>query len=300
MYKNPELSATAKTLKKELAKFGADITHAQALEIVARVEGARTLHVAQSKSKQPIELLAAAKAQAASVLFETLGRYAENVDGLLSEITSAFERAGRIGPRGVEARMREIFETENSPKVSILFNTHRTEQLPHVYSQLVTQLAKSLAASAKVEELHFRQQSELHRGRVVDWAITGDPEEDADLQPHQFEEFEVRIQRDFQQFYFDVAPPHADTAELEGKPQMTLFVEINDGLPCVHMSNALYGDQVLTVFFTTDGLYLRPDSNCLEISHKAPDGELASLDQRQAIDGPVSPNRRFISTKSHN
>ena len=53
MYKNPELSSKARILARELKAMGMDIKHTQALELLAKTEGARTLHVHQATDPAP-------------------------------------------------------------------------------------------------------------------------------------------------------------------------------------------------------------------------------------------------------
>jgi hypothetical protein len=49
MHKNPELSSMAKILSQELKGQGFELKHTQALELVAKMHGARNLHVHQSE-----------------------------------------------------------------------------------------------------------------------------------------------------------------------------------------------------------------------------------------------------------
>ena len=53
MYKNPELSSKARVLARELKAMGLEVKHTQALELLAKTEGARTLHVHQAVDPAP-------------------------------------------------------------------------------------------------------------------------------------------------------------------------------------------------------------------------------------------------------
>lgn len=55
MYKNPELSSRARILARELKAMGVEIRHTQALDLLAKTEGARNLHVHQAVVASPEE-----------------------------------------------------------------------------------------------------------------------------------------------------------------------------------------------------------------------------------------------------
>ena len=116
--------------------------------------------------------------------------------------------------------------------------------------------------------------------------------------------YELELKRSGYQLYVDIAPAHGAPEELNGVPQMSLFVEVNEGVPCVHISNALFGDQVLTVFALEDGLYLRPDATDLWIRTGIPTpGATPGLARRAAEEteppfgGRSAMNHAFIVTK---
>lgn len=76
MNRDPDFSAQAKRLKVELAQLGVEMSHAQSMELLARTQGARTLHVAKARNhKQGFELSPLAERLAASVVFQSLGSY---------------------------------------------------------------------------------------------------------------------------------------------------------------------------------------------------------------------------------
>lgn len=55
MYKNPELSSMAKILAQELKGQGFELKHTQALELVAKMHGARNLHVHHAELDKVVE-----------------------------------------------------------------------------------------------------------------------------------------------------------------------------------------------------------------------------------------------------
>lgn len=261
MYKNPQLSSAAKVLKAELAARGLEVALSQAMEICARIAGDRTLHVAQAKKNAPVSVDSLVLAQASALMFTTLGRYKGNVRGLMASIRAGFALQDQ-GSRAVEAAMGKIFDTANAPKVSPLYEYSQLEALPDVFDSLLKCLEDSLCEEARAPASEPRE-NVVYEALAYDWrAVEG--EDLAELPAHQQGGYDVKLSTHIgQQLTLDITPAGVDLLnEPKGKhPQMTLFVEINKGIPCVHISNDVFGDMVLSVFSTKDGLYLRPESN---------------------------------------
>lgn len=196
MYKNPELTEKAKRLRTVLASLNLPLSHAQALEACSRLEGARTLHVAQA------------------------------------------------------SKPAKAAEPEDAP---------------------------------------------LFQGPMLDWTVHDN--DGNDIPEHRQARYEVKVQRSQSQFFVDITPEGLTPDDLSGQHQMSLFIEVNEGLPCVHITNDVLGDQVLTVFATNDGLYLRPDSSDLAIRTGVLNSELepslSELHMRETA-GLPSFNRAFI------
>lgn len=299
MYKNPELSAQAKNLRAALGALGHAVTHAQSLELMARAQGSKTLHVAQAtKAKQGLDIALLAEQQAAALMFNHLGRYAGNVRGLLESISAGFALEESEGSRAVEAAMCDIFEQDDSPEVTDTFDVFRLSELPAQFERLVARLQASLvkASGAPAPQGH---EHALYRGPLLDWRVM-EGEDLAELPESHRTRYELDIKRSGHQVYVDIAVPHASPDELEGTDQMSLFIEVNNGRPCVHISNDRYGDQVLTVLATRDGLYLRPDSTDLHICMGAcPDDTALAAVQADEHIGPRLPmNHAFIITRN--
>lgn len=278
MYNDPKLSAQAKRLRTELLAFEAPLTHAQCLEVLARLNGERTLHVAQAKNNAPVDIPTLALKQAAALVFNTLGRFDGQVTGLIESIRAAFELES-VSSRDVEAAVAEIFEADNAPKVSALFDAHLLEDLPALFDATVEKLTRVLTQQAKAPAPGEKSDEACVLDTTVyDWRVS-DGETLSDLPEDHQQAYSLKVVRMGHQLTVDVVPKHATDDQLrEGTlNQMGLFIEINDGRPCVHMSNFVLGDQVLSVFFTPDGLYLRPESDDLSISHGRPDAASLQL-----------------------
>lgn len=264
MYKDPQLSDQARRLRDELGRFGSSLSHAQALEVVAKMEGARTLHVAQARKNAGVRIADVARAQAQATMFETLGRFEGKLDTLLEQLRlfSVLDDA-----REVDELFGSIFRSGNGPVLASGFTSLRADDIPEEFDKLVQRLSGVLTAAAKAPAQ--QEPSPLYEGPMLDWALAGG--EDDLTEAQRKARYEVKLQRSGHQFFVDIAPPHKEPDETEGKPQMSLYVEVNHGVPCVHISNDLYGDQVLTVFATEDGLYLRPDAGDLWVRTGVPD-----------------------------
>jgi hypothetical protein len=293
MYKNPQLSDTAKRLRTELNNFGCTVTHAQALEIAARLEGARTLHVAQAKKNAGVKIASVAKAQAQAVMFESLGAYVGRVDTLMAEL----DTLPHLTARDADELYRRIFRREN-PVVLRSSEDVRADDIPVEFAKLVQRLQDVLVAQAQAPQP--QESDPLYEGPMLDWRVLEDDDAPAYCRE---QAYRVVVKRSGHQFYVDIAPPHESPEDLDGKPQLSLFIEVNNGLPCVHMGNHLFNDQVLTVFSTQDGLYLRPDANDLFIRTGVPGEELPGLQAQyeRETEGPFSAraamNHAFIAAQ---
>lgn len=203
--------------------------------------------------------------QAISLTFTRLGRFEGNVHGLLDEIDNAFALEPQKGSRGVDAALHELFETGDAPVVRQLFIEVRLEDLPATFraleSTLLAQLNEMLTPQACGELLSTLAQATpepipMFTSTIQDWRIREGSEELVPVDMRQ--EFALTIVRgSMDQLYVDIEPKSPVNPDLEGERVLGLCVEIQDGRPCVHISNSIEGDSVLAVFATPDGLYLR-------------------------------------------
>lgn len=255
----------ARKLHKALIALNPEVspalTYAQTLEALSRSQGNRTLHVYKAQKPVVVEgkpLMDAARRMATRMFFTELGKWVGKELELLYELDAAFQQEENKGSRFIEARVYELTE-ESFVIVTPAYEHLRVNEWKPAYESLVVGLAEGLAAEANLEPGDC-EPATLLKGLARDWRVSeGELSED---EP-EAEPFEVTVARSApgDQFYVDFVRPHHTGDQLEGTPQLSLFIEVNNGLPCVHMTNDSFGDQVLTVFFTKDGLYLRPDNN---------------------------------------
>jgi hypothetical protein len=273
MYKDPQLSDAAKRLRSVLSDFKLKLTHAQALEVCSRLEGSRTLHVAHARKNAGVSVAAAAYEQACVVMFDSLGPFEGRVDELLQRLEALRVETDAAE---VDRQYRAIFKCEHPVALSAGFDHLSAEDVPAAFAALVGRLNKKLNELAKPSKEQAR--SPLFQGPMLHW-MAHSADEVEELKPHRKVRYEVKIERSVSQFYVDIAPEHASPDDLTGQHQMGLFIEVNEGLPCVHITNDVFGDQVLTVFATKDGLYLRPDGQEFSIRTGVPGESHPSLDE---------------------
>lgn len=256
MHKTPELSQMAKVLAEELGERGVQLKHTQAMSMVARMLGARTLQVAQAHSEYSagVRARAVALAQASRLMFASLGRF-ENGYDVIAAIRAGFALADEHGSRAVETAMAQLFERADSPVVSEAFAPYRLDELPQLFETMVERLAATLRPDAPAAP---GQVETLYCGEMLDWRVS-EGTKPGELPEGHRGRFEVKVQRHGQQFLLEIARAHVRPEDIEGTDQLSLWVEINEGRPCVHLTNEVYGDMLLSVFATRDGLVLRPD-----------------------------------------
>ena len=301
MYKDPQLSSLAKRLREELASRGAQLTQVQALEVLARLSGAKTLHVAHARHNAAVSIEGTALAQASDLMFESLGRFEGNVRGLLASITSAYALERTQGSRAVEQAVAALFEHQNAPVVSALYQGFRLDELPALFDAGVARLTDSLERQVRATQRSQGSADNLvYQGTVRDWRLS-DGAVLSELPEHHRQLFDLKVaQNPGYQMFVDITPAGLLPDECEGKQMMSLFIEINEGRPCVHMSNASSGEQVLTVFFTEDGLYLRPDNSDARILAGVPSAPALAL-LSQELEDPSTyrqTNTAFVESRS--
>jgi len=105
--------------------------------------------------------------------------------------------------------------------------------------------------------------------RIVDWAI--DANKTAllkfreDIPAHRKGVYRMEMFDHGNQFRAVIAPRHRTPEEFDAKKLncLDLSFEVNEGVPCVHITNDTYGDMVLSIFGTNEGLLVRRQSDTL-------------------------------------
>lgn len=286
-----QMKNMARTLHAELSSFAQDLTYCQVLEALSRAQGSRTLHVYQAKKPVELEgrpLKDAARRMAARLFFKSLGSWAGKHTELLHELDQAFAAQDEKGGRFVEARVHELTQQKGPVEVKPAFEHLRHDEWKTQFESLVQELTESLAQEAGVSPFGH-EVGTLHKGLMRDWRVG---EGELDSSAPEAAPFEVTVGRNYnsQQFYVDITRPGLQKAGLEGTPQLSLFIEVNQGVPCVHLTNEVYADQLLSVFATQDGLYIRPDAPAEDVFLRGTPA-LESLAKLHEANGPHPLNK---------
>lgn len=101
-------------------------------------------------------------------------------------------------------------------------------------------------------------ESVVLRKTIQRWDVNGVEEKALPNEP----QYNVVIKDAGSQIYIDVMPAGVRTDDvdaIENFPQMSISLEINNGLPCIHLYGDIYGDLAQTIFAEPNGkLGVRP------------------------------------------
>lgn len=244
----------AKKAQQTLNNFGVNATYAQCLELLARLGGARTLHVKQARALEENAHKMAAR-QASDLMFKTFGAYPKaNAVDVIGAIEEAFALESK-GSRYVEAAMLELF-FEGGVELRSPYDLLMSKELPNAYRSLYKNLLESInkAASTPSHELN------LFQGTVRDWSVSDDPEQDKD--PLMLSTYALSVKKSDTAVFVTLHQAGTDPIEEEDSlhAELGLIIEINNGLPCMHIATAEFGDVELSVFSTKEGIFMEPGS----------------------------------------
>jgi hypothetical protein len=127
-------------------------------------------------------------------------------------------------------------------------------------------------AKTLLEKLAGADRTVLHSATLRDWTVSeGCAESDAQREAR----YDLVLERvSPHQYSFQVVPSGKDSSE--GSPAFDGFIEISHGVPALHLSNDPFGDCLLSVFATQEGLLVRGD-NCQASTYVSDGTALAEL-----------------------
>lgn len=120
-------------------------------------------------------------------------------------------------------------------------------------------LGLSLGSHAKTSGKEPSTHRLLFRQTMKDWMAEaeGDSAVSPDKQQHYIMEVAQSMRPEKQSaITVTITPENGDC-----RPAVMLFIEINQGLPCVHLSNEEYADNLLHIFSTREGFAVVPDND---------------------------------------
>ncbi|MCC5612647.1 hypothetical protein LC612_39645 [Nostoc sp. CHAB 5834] len=240
------LNQFAKTLQTALAAMGFNASHAQSLELVARMMGARTLHVEQAKpAVSAAQQLQAAVARATAVAFDSLGAYEGKVFELLSRLESSFKKESS---RDIEAAVHQLMGPASGVKLSPLMDNLMLKDVPNAFSDLVERLVRA-EAPAKHPLDHV-----IFQGKAQDWRV----KEGVELPKAHETVYDMKISHDNGQVVVEMVPEGEDPNTETPGAHLVAFIEVNHGVPSLTFANNNGADSLASVFFTKDGVLLQP------------------------------------------
>lgn len=126
----------------------------------------------------------------------------------------------------------------------------------------------------------------VYHGIQRDWGLESFTETPAQAPPHLRTPYQVRVERSGEQIWVIVAPAGLDMERLNvaRAPMAAVCLEINEGLPCLHVTNDPVGDMIASIFLFEEGAIFVPHADRVrDISDVPSDSEAA---------------RRVIATKT--
>jgi hypothetical protein len=110
----------------------------------------------------------------------------------------------------------------------------------------------------------------VFRSPMIDWEW--DENQDADLEfipERRRGQFEIVLEDYRPQFRVSIRPVGLDLDNYHGKPILDLLLEINDGVPCAHLTNDPAGEMLMSVFSSSAGIVARNEEGNLVRLEKA-------------------------------
>lgn len=96
-----------------------------------------------------------------------------------------------------------------------------------------------------------------YEGLIYDWRLGANGDNDIDYMPdHHRTPYKIEISNNgphSSQFLLRMAPEHDSPDDIDGRPQIDIFVEINEGVPCLHMSPYFYDGEAAISVFAAEG-----------------------------------------------
>jgi hypothetical protein len=145
----------------------------------------------------------------------------------------------------------------------------------------VPELGESTSLDAGVRLLE-NPASVVFSATAQDWQLDGKQAVSVDEVPAENRtKYDFIVEQDGSQFRVLMKPEGVHLDNFEGRAVLDMLVEINEGLPCVHMTNDPADVMLVTVFATGEGLLVREDGGewMRADDHGAPDNLVALAEE---------------------
>lgn len=100
----------------------------------------------------------------------------------------------------------------------------------------------------------------VFRSTAVDWKLADNPEISFEELPAAHRrKYDVVVEHCGDQFRILMKPEGVDIDNFDGQPVLDMLLEINEGVPCAHLTNDPADAMLVSVFANEKGLIVRPD-----------------------------------------
>lgn len=151
------------------------------------------------------------------------------------------------------------------------------------HSQALNYIAKLLGVRDYATLIAIAPKSDsvtLFEGQVKDWMPIDSIKEDVEQEKHRLQTYSSKVSMTGDQLFIEMN--RLSSINKETPSGLAACVDVDNGLPCVHIANREFDDYAITIVSTDDGLYLRLNSEDLVISAGTPHKEeLAKVHERE-------------------
>jgi len=100
----------------------------------------------------------------------------------------------------------------------------------------------------------------VFRSTAIDWRLADDPSLGLDdVPPEHRREYDFIVEKFGSQYRVMLKPEGVTVDNYPGQPILDMLVEVNEGVPCIHLTNDPSDAMLLTVFGTGEGIVSRLD-----------------------------------------
>ena len=274
-------------LKKFLGLQGISLPHKQCLEAVAAMNGAKNWQTFEASNdadfvvNDPDALRDVVETVLEATFFESLPQ--GTTLATLYRDTTAANAATEAGEGWHEqkARMNAIWEPVTERDLNI-----PPARWPVVLDAAIGAATQALRARlTTTPEKPKVEGTEIFRRLMQDWRIA---EGETDIPPTDARTYVTRV-TNRSMVEMTCAYPHTSMDDLDlATPQLSACLEINGGLPCLHLYTDIYsGEALVSVFAARNGeLILRVNSDSYVMNYGSSEHPLAqklSIDRRSLI-----------------
>jgi Glyoxalase superfamily protein len=272
----------AKALKAFLKTNSIEVNQAFCLEAVARMNGAANWQTFAASSDadivvhEPNALREVAEIALQATLFTKLpeGQTLRSLHTQLSEAVAADEAGEEWQAK--KARMNAIWEDVRERDLAV-----PPMQLPVLIDEALA--AVTLALSRQLSAPSNNLALPVMFSRLMqDWRLMEGEEVEVATDRRTYQ---LKVEDGGYATHTSVAYPHRDPDSLEeGSPQLALGVEINEGLPCVHLYADVYtGEALVSIFAARNGELLVRFGEVPKATHSHPLKDKLGLNDHNAV-----------------